>query len=187
MSKFSDPNLQLLVLDQMWTDKLLPKFDKEKFYKQKLKKEYSRAEDYNYEIDKKVLAALLAIELPASKLAKLNRIWYGGNEVHQVVWTNFDGQSEKFYVRSLDGIEACKNLESITFDPGVAFSDLSPLTSLAKLADLTLVGKPLANLQPLTELPKLKKLRVSRKKSAKNDKVIAELIEKGVKVDDVVS
>ena len=64
---------------------------------------------------------------------------------------------------------------------------IAPLTSLAKLADLTLVGKPLANLQPLTELPKLKKLRIARKKGSKNDKMIAALMEKGVKVDDVVS
>ena len=166
---FKDPNLQLIVLGGLWLAGLV----------KKPKAEPKPAVD---KMDKKARAELLAIDLPAAKLAKLDYLPWNGNPVFQIVWPGWTGDTKDFAIKNLSGIEACKSLDKLLIDGGVAFTDVSPLASLQKLTSVVLTGTELANLEPLLELPKLKKVYVQRKKSAKNDRVLDALKEIGVSV-----
>ena len=168
-TKFRDPNLQLVVLGGLWIAGLL----------KKPKAEPKPAVD---KMVKKVRSELLAIDLPANVLARLDYLPWNGSPVFQMVWPGWTGDTRDFAIQSLDGIEACSNLNDLLIDGGVAFTDLTPLASLKKLTSVVLTGKELTNLEPLLELPQLKKVFVQRKKSARNDKVLAALTAKGVAV-----
>jgi hypothetical protein len=105
-----DPNLRLTILQAAWTAKLLPKFDKEAFFRDELGEGYDGDADYNYEPHEKVREALLKIPLPDSLLTKLKRVvWDGGKEIWLIIWRYWDGESDEFNVKDLSGIEACTN------------------------------------------------------------------------------
>lgn len=168
-TKFKDPNLQLVVLGGLWNAGLL-------------KRPTTKPKPAVDQMIKQVRSELLATELPPKALAKLDYLPWNGSPVFQVVWPGWTGDTRDFAIQSLEGIEACSNLRDLLIDGGVGFTDLAPLASLKKLVSVVLTGKDLANLEPLLELPQLKKVLVQRKKTAKNDKVLAALSAKGVKI-----
>lgn len=183
MANIPDPNLRLTLLNSAWEEGLLPRFDKEAFYRDVLKEPYDPAADYNYEIDNRVRDHLLSIPLTDDVLAKLKIVtWDGGNEVHHDIWTQWDGESDEFDVRDLRGIEACRGLEFIQFLAGTKFRDCSPLSGLPNLSEVMLLGGRIADLSPLLTLPKVSKVEVAADDADTNRAVIGELRSRGVDV-----
>lgn len=183
MAEIRDPNLRLTILHSAWNAGLLPPFDKEAFYRDVLHDPWDADADYNDEVDERVRKHLLTIPLPSDLLAKLTRVtWDAGNEVFNYIWTTFDGESDEFAVRDLNGIEACKNLDVLEFTGGAAFRDCAPLAGLPKLSSATLLGGVMSDLSPLLKLASLKKLRVVAENTPSNQSVIDALRSRGVAV-----
>jgi hypothetical protein len=183
MPSIPDPNLRLTLLNSLWNANLLPRFDKEAFYRDVLREEWDPEAEYNDGVDERVREHLLSIPLSDDLLAKLMMVvWDGGNEVHHHIWTNWDGEDDTFNVRDLRGIEACTNLEVLEFTGGASFGDCSPLAGLSKLRRVTLFGGWLTNATALLSLPSLKKLECVVHDSADVKATLDELRSRGVSV-----
>lgn len=184
MSAISDPNLRLILLQAMWNEGLAPKFDKATFYRAKLGKEYDPASESNEQLDTAVRDALVATELPAEKLAQLKRVdWDGSEEIFHLIWEFPSDVGDTFYVKSLSGIEACKNLTALQFLAGLQTTNLGPLGALTELQTLRLQGpQSQSDITPLLRLPKLKTIEVPVEDNETCAKVLAELKRRGVQV-----
>ncbi len=72
-----------------------------------------------YELDEGNLARVLAIELTQEQLDGIERLhWTGGGyDIQHAVWSQWDGESGEFDIRSLQGIEALRNLKRLEVSP----------------------------------------------------------------------
>ena len=185
MAEIRDPNLKLTLIQAAWIAGLLPTFDKEGFYRDDLGTQYDPRAEYNSRIDERVLKAILATPLSDDILDKLKYVvWDAGNEVHNLIWTNWGGESDEFYVHDLSGIEACHNLEQLLFIGGASFDDCSPLARLSKLQHLMIEGKQPSNMRPLLDPPRLSKLDLTFTATGLNRAVVDDLKRQGVAVSE---
>lgn len=185
MADIPDRNLKLMLIQSAWIAKLLPPFDKEAFYRDVVGSPYDPRADYNDRIDRRVLDAILATPLPKETLRKLTYVvWDAGNEIYNLIWTNWGGETDDFYVRDLAGIEACEAVKQLLFIGGASFDDCSPLGKLNALEHLMIEGKQPANMQPLLNLPKLTKLDLSFSAEGGNRAVVDQLKSRGVEVSE---
>lgn len=72
-----------------------------------------------YALDEGNFARVLAIELTQEQLDGIERLhWSGGGyEIQHAVYPQWDGESDDFDVRSLQGIEALRNLKHLEITP----------------------------------------------------------------------
>jgi hypothetical protein len=127
-SPFRDPNLHLAVLDAAWSTGLLAPFRK------------TRPAPDPEAVDKPVLDALLATDLPPSVLGAVERIdWGGGKAIQHLVVEMWDGEDETFDVTDIAGIGACRNLRTLAL-VAASLEDVSPLLDLPALRDLRIAG-----------------------------------------------
>lgn len=185
MANIRDPNLKLTLIQAAWIANLLPPFDKDAFYRDVLGTPYDPRAEYNNRIDERVRDAILATSLSDDLLRRLTYVvWDAGNEIHNLIWTNWGGESDEFYIHDLSGIEGCENLEQLLFIGGASFDDCSPLARLSRLSHLMIEGKQPADMKPLLTLPKLAKLDLSFTASGANRGIVDQLKSRGVAVSE---
>ena len=184
MSAVTDQNLRLTLLQAMWNEGLAPKFDKPAFYRNQLSREYDPASPEHEELNVEVRDALIATDLPEDSLARLKRVdWDGSEEIFHLIWEFPSDVGDTFFVKSLSGIEACKNLGALQFFAGLKTTNLSPIASLAELTTLRLQGpQRQTDIPPLLGLPKLKLVDVPVEDNESCADVVAQLRAKGVQV-----
>ena len=94
-----------------------------------------------HRINTKPLRALLNLELTDRALAGISEVWWagGGSKIQHLVWPQWHGEDDTFYVHSLAGIEALTGLKKLTL---ATDADLAPLLQLGALqqARLCLAG-----------------------------------------------
>ncbi|WP_144127077.1 DUF6892 domain-containing protein [Catellatospora sichuanensis] len=101
---FGDPILKLAVLDRLQGSVELPPmyfFDE-------------------FEFDEGNLARLMAVVIPQAALDTVDILgWFagGGYDTAHMVWHQWDGESDEFYIRSLAGVEALRNLRELDLTP----------------------------------------------------------------------
>ncbi len=128
------------------------------------------------------------LKLSKYPLKKIERLsWAASSDMVYHIWNQYDGEDDYFEIRSLEGIGICSNLKEIFIEYQWRVTDLTPLSSLKKLEELTVFsGKIIVDsLKPLLELPALKKVRfegIRFKDQPETDEVVAQLKGKGVKV-----
>jgi hypothetical protein len=110
-----DPILKLAVLDELQRSVELPQvcfFDENAF------------DDDN-------LARLMAVEIPQEQLDSIETLsWLGGGHTTaHMVWSQWDGESDEFVIRSLAGIEQLRNLRTLS----VIAHDVLPVDQVAAL------------------------------------------------------
>jgi hypothetical protein len=97
---FADPMLKLAVLEALQVE--LPEMQ---FFDE-------------YEFDDANLTRLLAIEVSQEQLDSIEELdWFGEGEIEFSVFSQFDGESDEFNIRSLEGIEALRNLRTVQIEP----------------------------------------------------------------------
>lgn len=101
---FSDPILKLAVLDRLQDSVELPPvyfFDEFRF-------------------DEGNLARLMTVAIPQAALDTVDTLGWlagGGHATAHMVWHQWDGESDEFYIRSLAGLEALRNLRELNLTP----------------------------------------------------------------------
>ncbi len=87
------------------------------------------------------LRALVNLALTDRALAGITEMWWegGGSKIQHLVWPQWHGEDDTFYVHSLAGIEALTGLKKLTL---ATDADLEPLLQLGALkqARLFLAG-----------------------------------------------
>jgi hypothetical protein len=92
-------------------------------------------------VNVKTLHALVALAVPDTALAAITELWWegGGHKLQHVIWPQWHGEDDTFYVHSLAGIDGLAGLKRLTL---AADADLEPLLQLPALrfARLLLAG-----------------------------------------------
>jgi hypothetical protein len=94
----------------------------------------------------------------AAELPQLTTLrWWVPCDVMWACWPQWDGESDEFYFTSLNGIEQCSTLTSISVQHIIAPVDLSPLTRLPLLAEIEIGHAPkIEDWSPLLAIPALR-------------------------------
>jgi hypothetical protein len=155
---FADPNFKLVVLDALLTSGTITLGAREKLAESVLGPDYDEDED-GYALLKPVYDYLTRFPLTASHLTAVEELIFdGGNEIYPYAFPFWDGETDEFDIRSLEGIGQLANLRSIHVISLLADADLAPLAGLTQLKQLSLDHGPYQNGQALLELPSLKSL-----------------------------
>jgi hypothetical protein len=100
IAPFADPMLKLAVLEALRVE--LPEMQ---FFDE-------------YEFDDANLTRLLAIEVSQEQFDSIEKLdWFGEAELTFSVFSQYDGESGEFDIRSLEGIEALRNLRQVRIEP----------------------------------------------------------------------
>ena len=182
-----DKNLHYAILNEL-EDQGLFKFDIGAFFKKYMHKEYDDFADYNYEAIERVEYYLQGLKLSKYPLKKIERLsWAASSDMVFHIWNQYDGEDDYFQIHSLEGIGICPNLKEIFIEYQWSVTDITPLSALKKLEELTVFSGKITvdSLKPLLELPALKKVRLEDirfKDQPETDEVVVQLKGKGVTV-----
>src|SRR5438445_10476131 len=103
-SDVHDPNLRLAILQATWSQKLLPSFDRDAFYRDVLEEAWD-AERFGYAVDARTRDAILATIPPAEVLRAVTEIDWGGRlPVQHLIYQFWDGEQDEFDITDLSGI-----------------------------------------------------------------------------------
>jgi hypothetical protein len=170
-----DINFKLCLINTLRKQKLVPKFNKKKFWQDTFGAPYDDYADYAYQSVPEVIAYYQNFEIDKSLLDKITKIqWSGSEDIIFDINSQWDGEDNTFEISSLAGIELCEKVEKIDLTLGLdpmpweikklnlqkTFVSLSPLAKLPKLKELTLAGF-LQDIEVLLEIPSLKKLQIA--------------------------
>ena len=165
-------------------------FDKELFFKEIIKKQYSITASYNYRIFEPIENFYKSIDIEKYPLNEIEEIdWSASSSIINDIFTQWDGEDDYFSIESLEGIEICPEIKSISVEFLWNVTDLSPLKKLRKLESIYIWSTSndmVDSLSPLLEIASLKDVFLSDmifKDQSETDKVIEELKNKGVKVE----
>jgi hypothetical protein len=153
---FADPNLKLAVLDTLLTSGTITLGPREELAQSLLGPDYDEDEQ-GYALLEPVYDWLTRFPLTATHLAAVDELIFdGGNEIYTYAFPFWDGESDEFDVKNLEGIGQLANLRSIHVISMMLDNDLAHLAGLAQLEQLSLEHGPYKNGQTLLELPSLK-------------------------------
>lgn len=188
---FKDKNLKLAILN--YTESLQEKYQYgwDKDYDQFCLKNFGKIikdNEYGGQPSKEIESFFLNLEIPKEELESITHITFDAdNSVYTYIIQDVVGWFEEcFTVHSLDGIENCINLKSISFGSITTNVNLQPLTQLKFLESISLEWYNAVNYKALLHIPNLKKLEVCNPtcfgKTNKEElsKIIKELEQKGI-------
>lgn len=179
----TDVNLKLSLVFELRKRKLLPKFDKKKFWKETFGEKYDPDEEYNYQSVPEVVEYYRKLEIPEELLLKIKELSDPDYDIIKDIYDQWDGEDNAFCICSLEGIGWCKNLEKIDLGVGVdpyqweknlqlTYVSLQPFKGMEHLKEIKLGGW-MKDIEALKELPALKKLTLSVSLEAKRAKTSA--------------
>lgn len=159
-----DNNLELAIVEQLLRAGTVA-FDRAAFLVAHPPEKEAEDEDQeahlyrkNYDIEYALRALLEPTHLPT-----IQHVWWeGGMETQHLIWNYWDGEDDAFDIESLDGLEACTSLVSLSIQNAVR--DLSPLASIVTLESVRVGGgraQLIEDVSPLVGLSRLKRLDLS--------------------------
>jgi hypothetical protein len=153
---FADPNFKLVVLDALASSGAIQLGPRDRLARHLLVPSYDEARD-GYDLLKPVYAYLVRYPLTATHLAAVEELVFdGGNDIYAYVFPFWDGETDAFDVRSLEGITLLANLRRIDVISMLRDTDLSHLSGLQRLEQISLGHGPYQNGDSLLQLPGLK-------------------------------
>lgn len=130
---FADPNLKLVVLESLLRLRLLDLGTYEELGTHVLKRAYDMGQD-GYDLQRPIYDYLVRYPLAQADLDAVETLMFdGGLEIYRYIWAYWGGSSDVFDVKSLAGIEQCRNVREVHVTAILATPDLSPLNRLPKL------------------------------------------------------
>lgn len=154
---FADLNLKLVVLEHLSRAGLITLPELEQTEDTAHAAIDDEEADYAAQQDQE--DALLAIELTQELLDQLTTLEVdAGHAIYQLIDPDWDGESYRFDIVSLEGVEHLRNLRSLRFASMTTHLDLRPLAHHPALEHLTLSYSPFKHLSALLDVPKLKTL-----------------------------
>ena len=179
-SPFNDPNLKLVILNALLGRDVIKLGTPEELAAHVL----GRAVDLEDEGWARLPEAhdyLQRYPLSAAQLAQVDTIVFdGGLDIYRYAWYHWDGESDEFDVRSLDGIERCTALKHFTLIAMANGLDLARLAAVRSLQSVELYVD-CVNSAALLALPELRSLECFAR-SLDDLTVIETLRARGVKV-----
>ncbi|URZ04305.1 DUF6892 domain-containing protein [Clostridium felsineum] len=109
---FKDFNFKLVVVDALLDKE--PSFEAEI---NNIKEKYTQNYDYytEYKPIKEMLDYISRLELTIEDLDKITELYFdGGNEIYFYLQPDWDGEDEKFDIKSVEGFQNLRNLKSVT-------------------------------------------------------------------------
>jgi hypothetical protein len=153
---FADPNLKLVILDGLLTKQVLTLGEPEELAMHVLGR-YIDLEEEGHDFLTEAYDYLTRFPLTAVHLDAVEHLSFdGGNDIYRYAFYHWDGESDEFTVRSLVGLEHCRNLLEFNETSMLEDPDLSPLASLLNLQTLSLAPGARTNAHVLCDLPKLR-------------------------------
>lgn len=152
---FADLNLKLVVLEHLSCAGLitLPELERAEAA------EDTEDEEAAYAAQQAQEDALLAIELTQDLLDQITELEVdGAHAIYGLIDPDWDGESYRFDIVSLEGIEHLRRLSALRFVSMATHLDLRPLAHHPALAHLILSYAPFKHLNALLDLPKLQTL-----------------------------
>jgi hypothetical protein len=154
---FADPNFKLAVLSSLVENDVLDLAGYEDLARFVLKRPVD-LEKEGYELIPEAYDYLVRYPLSESDLALVETITFdGGNEIYSYCFRFWNGETEEFEVKSLEGIAHCANLRSLICIAVIEKLDIAQLVGLRKLEEINL-AEVCINADRLLDLPALKKL-----------------------------
>jgi hypothetical protein len=155
---FADPNFKLVVLSSLLDNDALDLGSYQDLASHVLNWPID-LEQEGYKLLPQAYDYLVRYPLTGDDLALVERIVFdGGNAIYPYCYRFWDGETTEFDVKSVEGITHCPNVRSIICIAVVEKLDITQLTGLAKLEELSLSSDTL-NLPRLLDLPALKKVQ----------------------------
>jgi len=153
---FADPNFKLVVLEALSSSRKIELGPREKLAQHLLGPDYSEMID-GYQMLKPVYVWLTRYPLSAEHLAAVEELVFdAGNNIYPYAFPYWDGETDEFDVRSLDGIEQLVNLRRIDVISLLFDTDLSRLAGLSRLEHIGLGHGLYRGGETLLGLPNLK-------------------------------
>lgn len=152
---FADLNLKLVVLERLSQAGLisLPELE------QADEDDDLDEEEAEYAAQQAQESALLDIELTQDLLDQITELELdGGHAIYPLIDPEWDGESYRFDVVSLEGIAHLRRLRSLSFMAMTTHLDLRPLADHPTLEHLRLSYAPFKHLSALLKLPSLRAL-----------------------------
>ena len=188
-----DHNLRYALLEDLANQKIF-QFDKKTFFKEQLKKEYDPCASYNYQPCEPIEVYFQSIDLLSQPLENIDALdWSASSNVIHYIWQQWDGEDEYVDLESLEGIEICPNIKSITVEYLWRVTNLSPLSKLKKIESIVIWSPPADPIESLSPLLKIENLKdicfegVRFENHEETEQVIEQLKEKGVQVDIIMN
>ncbi|MCE7008296.1 hypothetical protein LWC34_36615 [Kibdelosporangium philippinense] len=164
LTDIEDVNVRLAIIDALMRAEVLPSFSKQE------------DEDRDDEYREDVADALLAIPVTAEQCAAVTDLyWEAGNDITEAIWTYWDGESDEFTVRSLNGIDkVLPSLEQLRIYMS-RVQDLTPVAGCGGLRELALDGGTIRDLSPLSGLSELRILALNHALDIQHPDLLAPL------------
>lgn len=110
---FKDPNLKLVVLSELLRTKQIDLGKPEDLIDHVMRRHVD-VEEEGYELLRPAYKYLTRYPLTETMLDSVTTLEFdGGLDIYPYIWPFWDGESDEFDIRSLIGIEHCRNLKSI--------------------------------------------------------------------------
>ncbi len=154
-------NLRFAILDQLMESGAIPRFDLSAFFLTSRGEEYDPNNDYDFAPLDDVADHLANVSLDDSTLCQMTELdIYAGNELQHVIFPQWSGEDHYFDIPTLDGIERCAGLQSLSIQllPPDAPADITAVSRLPNLTDLSFNGGVLTTLAPFLGCARLTKL-----------------------------
>ena len=153
---FADPNLKLVVLEELRSRGVIELGTPEDLCMHVLGR-YVDLEREGHDFMPACRDYLVAYPLTSAQLQAVGSLCLdGGLEIYRYMSYHWDGESDGFDVRSLQGIEHCVNLREFDINAMCGSLDLTPLRGLPALETLGLSCGPHDGEDALLALPQLK-------------------------------
>lgn len=188
--KFADPNFKLVVMDALMTEGIIDLGEWHEFLSRVLNKPVDDPYELGFKLIQPAHDHLVNYPLTKEQLAQVKNLSFdGGLDIYTFAHPTWDGESEIFDIKSVEGIHLLKNLKAFEVSSMLTRVDLNHLKGLDKLENVDL-GVPVKNLSALLALPALKKVSILSDQEFKNvstighptRKIFEKLKKRGVKV-----
>lgn len=153
---FTDANLKMAVMDSLISDKLLDLGKRDQFY-QFIYQQNPKTKNDHSAFFKAAYDYLSCYPLTTEQLENVHEVYLdGSSDIYFYIDKFYDGETQEFYIKSLEGIEGCQEITEFSdCEFAVENLDLLPLAKLTKLEKISLSGSSYSNTQILLSIPSL--------------------------------
>ena len=183
---FPDPNLKLVILESLLRDGIVNLGTSEDLAKFVLGRDVDLEEEFS-EIEHGIFPTiydyLVRYPITPAQLGSVTSVCFdGGNEIYQLAWYCWDGESSEFEAKSIEGIELCSNLKEFSDGSQLQACDLRLLSGLRQLESIELLGgSECLHPEALLVMPALRSLKL-RNPTSREAAILKTLAAKGVAV-----
>lgn len=155
-----DKNLKLTIIDSLISNGLI-QFNRDIFLHETCRwTKYKTKRFYDKPIPE-ILEYFLSIELGKYPLHKIIKLYQSGiNEINYLIWNGWDGETDYFDIKTLEGVDQMPNLNKLILGTTM-INDLTPLISLCKLKEVSIISTNIIQkVEILLEIKTLEKVEI---------------------------